>query len=480
MTERQYTQIMGSELEWAVSVKVEGDNYFKQLDGLQDLGSIGMFCSDYLQSGIIRVPGSLTGSSGMMSNGSRYYQDVGGHMEYATPENITTKGVLISELAGERILAESLRLFVANQEKIEAGFLRKRVIDDNTSLWGYHINISESRHEFFEFERVVQPLTAHYASSLPLFGAGAIVLDREYVLGEEKISYRYSHGQKAVGLSSDFSHGTTNGSKPIINMRDEPHAKQQKHRRIHIVGNDPHVSPWATRMTIGAYSLLLIGCRQNKLPVIEPEGGAYAMAKRATYDLDGSDLYRIMLDGSEKQYRAIDIQKTYIEHLKEINDLTEEQKGNLEEWERVVQDYELDPMKLRYKSDSIAKLSLIRAKLERDNKDINEFDRESAIMDKEYTTIMRVSKEQANTEDSKNLIDKSIPGKLRTKWFAEDMPTEEEISDAIVNPPTTTRAYMRGRAISTGKVTQADWSMYSVGDTITRLEPLQGTKRQYK
>lgn len=478
MTERKnYTQIMGTELEWAVSVKLEGENHYIQLDTLQDIGHIGMLCNEYLPEGIVRVVGSLTGGSGMMSNGSRYYQDVGGHMEYATPENISPQGVLLSELAGERVLAEALRNFVAYQEGVEVGLLRKRVIDDNSSLWGYHINISESRRDFFEYEKTIQPLTIHYASSLPLFGAGAVIMDRAYVLGEKQVTYKYSHGQKAVGLSSDFAHGTTNGAKPIINLRDEPHASFFEHRRIHIVGNDPHISPWATRMAIGTYSLLLIACRQKKLPLIEPEGHAYLMARRATYDIEGKNAYDVVVDGITKKYSANDIQKIYIESIMRIDELNPEQQKDLEQWQHAINDYEKDQMLLKDRSDSIAKLSLIRANLDRRNTKNDSFDNESAAIDKEYTTIMRATKQNALTHDVKALTGQSIPGKLRLKWFANDMPPENEISNAVINPPHNTRAYTRGRAILSGKVTQADWQTYSVGDYITSLEPLQGAKR---
>ncbi len=471
---------MGTELEWAVSVKLKGEKHFIQLDTLQEIGHIGMFCNEYLPDGIVRVASSLTGSSGMMSNGSRYYQDVGGHMEYATPENVSPSGVLLSELAGERVLAESLRKFVAYQDGIEAGLLRKRVIDDNNSVWGYHINISEPRIDVYDFEKSIQPLTMHYASSLPLFGAGAVTMEREYVSGKKEVDYKYSHGQKVVALSSDFAHGTTNFTKPIINLRDEPHASFDKHRRIHIVGNDPHISPWATKMAIGTYSLLLVASRQQKLPFIEPEGHAYLMAQRATYDIEGENVYDVIVDGIAKKYSANDIQKTYIESIMKLADLTDEQKKDLEQWVKAIQDLERDPLSLHDRSDAIAKLSLIRANRDRKSRDNAAFGSESAAIDKEYTTVVRITKQQALSSDISALMGQSIPGKLRAKWFADEMPREGDISKAVLNPPENTRAYMRGKAIMSGRVTQADWQTYSVGDQHTKLKPLQGTKRTTK
>lgn len=476
MAEHHYIQIIGSEFEWAVSVKVQGEKYYRQLDNLDDIGHIGMFCNEYLHDGIVRVPNSLSGSAGMMSNGSRYYQDVGGHIEYATPENTTSNDVIVSEFAGERIVADGLRRFIANQEKIEAGLLRKRVIDDHQTLWGYHINISEHRPSMSNFEQAVQPLLVHYAASLPLFGAGAVIA-RKTGDQKEATTYRYSHGQKVVGLSSDYSHGTTNSSKPIINLRDEPHANNFENRRVHIVGNDPHISPWAARMAIGTYSLLLIACRQNKLPLIEFEEEAYTVAQRVAYDLDYDTIYSVKQNGTTKKYRAIDIEKVYIEHAKNLTDLNEYQQADLDEWEQAVFDLDIDPMLLRNRSDSIAKLSLIRAKLERNNKDRNAFDIESANIDKEFTTIMRATKEQAASSDTLKLMQETVAGKLRSRWFSSYMPSDEEISHAITHPPTTTRAYTRGKAILMQSVRFADWTSYTVGDSTTTLDPLQGTKR---
>lgn len=474
----QYTQIIGSEMEWAVSIKAEGEKGLRQLDFLDEVGNIGMFCNEYLHDGLIRVSASMSGNSGMMSNGSRYYQDVGGHIEYATPENTTSNGLLLSELAGERIVSESLRKFVKNRDNLEYGVIRKRVIDDNMTLWGYHINISEHRRSFINFEESVKPLLMHYASSLPLFGAGAITKSVNHN-SEEEITYRYSHGQKVTGLTNDFAHGTTNGTKPIINLRDEPHASYPENRRIHIVGNDPHVSPWASRMAIGSYSLLLIACRQKKLPLIEPEGGyVYRMARQAAYDVDVSKIYQVSVDGQQKKYKANDIQKIYLEYMNQVSDLTSDQEQDLYEWNRAVADFDADPMSLRNRSDSIAKLALIRAKLERSNRASNDFDNESANIDKEYTTIMRVTKERSSKDNTPTLMDKTVAGKLRKSWFNEYMPSDQLINDAVMNPPTTTRAYTRGRAILMQPVTSADWTSYKVGESITTLEPLQGTKRQ--
>ena len=68
----------------------------------------------------------------------------------------------------------------------------------------------------------------HYATSLPLLGAGAV-----YAPGEPG-EYRYSLGQKHTDIQYDVN-GSTTSSKPFISTRDEPHA-DHKYIRLHIVG----------------------------------------------------------------------------------------------------------------------------------------------------------------------------------------------------------------------------------------------------
>lgn len=469
MSESKYQQIIGTELEWSIAAKYSDKNSYEQLRP----GDAADILKEHLQEDIVRVNDTLNQATGMLSNGGRFYVDVGSHLEYATPENISTEGVVLSELACERLVSESLRRLVASNMNIESAVVYKRVIDDNLGTWGYHINISEDRKVFSnnEMEYRTRPLTVHYAASLPLFGAGAVIERR----GPEENRYVYSHSQKALVLTTDYSTGSTGMWKPIIHLRDEPLADIQTNRRMHIVGNDPHISPWAARIAIGTYSLLLAACREQRLVNIEPTDGAWKMAKRVALDVNCANTYDVVIDGRPKKMKAIDIEKIYIDAVKKTSELTAEQMMSLEEWERAVTIWDRDMMELRRMSDSIAKLSLIRAKLEREGKDHDAYNAESAKLDKDYTAVFRVTKEQAAEHDVLTLMAQTTPAKLRARWFAADMPPEGKIAYNVTHPPTTTRAYARGNAIRKGNVTYADWTSYTTGGKTTKLKPLEGT-----
>ena len=57
--------------------------------------------------------------------------------------------------------------------------------------------------------------------------------------------------------------------RPIINTRDEPHATQDKYRRLHLILGDANMSPYATALKVGTTRLILtlIGEDKLKLPV---------------------------------------------------------------------------------------------------------------------------------------------------------------------------------------------------------------------
>src|SRR5690349_8924699 len=115
-----FQQIYGTEMEWPMSAKRVGHTHYYQLNADTIYGAL---LDAYLPEGVETFGTYL-------SNGARYYKDVGGKVEYATPEDTSNMGVVISELAGEWIAAESLRRYIADEKDIEAGYLCKRVVDN--------------------------------------------------------------------------------------------------------------------------------------------------------------------------------------------------------------------------------------------------------------------------------------------------------------------------------------------------------------
>jgi hypothetical protein len=485
-SEMTHKQIMGTEVEWTAAVRLKGKEDFQTLDGSGDMGSVGRLTTTYLHPGVISNSGLSTNC--FLSNGARYYIDINSTPEYATPENTSFAGLVLSELAGERIVAESMRRFVAENDIVEEGILMKRVIDEAGASKGYHMNLSESRKAFVDADMLRKealPVAIHTATSLPILGGGVVDVYKK----DGKDAYRWSWGQKVLKIWRDFNNTTTT-DRPFINERDEPHADAGLYRRFHIIGTDPHILEWAAWMQFGTYSLMLAACRQRKarqLEAVAPIGAQAAyIAKIATYDADDNYLFKFKKGKNTVMYTANDIQDMYIEDAEKVSGRTAEQDLVLEEWKRAQELRRQDVMKLDGLSDSVTKLNRIRKYMARKGRyDLTDLTVQDLNIDKKYTTTFRATSDQAQKLDVKTIIAMTRPAQLREDHQSPLCHHDElEIDTAVFNPPTTTRAYVRGNAIRTRITSSMDWKKYSYEAGMNennvkiikevKLEPLDG------
>lgn len=468
---KNHKNIIGTEMEWAVMGRLRDSRIYKPLNGD---GSMPM-SSEILKPG--NLPDGIDSHGSYMSNGSRFYGDVGGHVEYATPENLSLDDVVLSEFAGEKFVAEVLRRYVKSSQVVDEVLLYKRVVDDHGTTWGYHVNVSEERKAFalhdgyslnnrLAFEDRLRPLLFHYATSLPLLGAGAV-----YAPGEPG-EYKYSLGQKHTDIQYDVN-GSTTSSKPFISTRDEPHA-DHKYIRLHIVGTDPHVSPWATRMMMGTTTLMLAGIKQGVVRELEYDTGVHSPAasivRRAKYDIYGEQRYGFRTADGVKYYADYDVQSMYIDDLSRVKGMTDDQKWSLEEWQKATEDRRSDVMKLSDRSDTIAKLDLIQTRNRRAGRKEDEYTKEASDFDKAYSTIVRVRREDVDGgKSTDDLMNSTVAGVLRRTRFAKHMPAREDLNDRILNAPKNTRASVRGTVIgdvtlkgASPRLHNLEWGYYSI------------------
>jgi hypothetical protein len=456
-----FQQIYGTEMEWPMSVRTTDSDRFYQLSADSIYGSL---LSGYLPDGLVTL-------TNFLSNGARYYKDVGGKVEYATPEDTSNMGVVISELAGEWIVAESLRRYIAETDGVKAAYLCKRVVDKNKQTWGYHVNNSEDRKRIRNVPNETRAVITHIATSLPMIGGGAVYYD---IATQE---YKYSFGQKVLApINADYSSGTTSTNKPIINTRDEPHANAEKYRRIHIVGVDPHISPWASWMSTGTIGIMLAASRQGRTKNMnlagrdEPGARVIGMVAR---DLAMKERYEME---DSKSYTALEIQERLINVADKVTDLTDEQQAILDEWKYAHGVLSRNPERLT-ESDAIAKLELIKANLRQRGRQT--MDVASMGVDLAYTMTFKATKQEAQELTTDEILAKNLPGKLRKGMLAKKMPNQDVIHDAIYNPPETTRAYTRGKQIREGLVNGVGWSHRRLVEDNKHyevIEPLEGAR----
>ncbi len=473
-------RIVGTEMEWPVSVRLVGSAEFRPFVGVSS-----MF--ENLPPGLRSVGASQGNKTNtMLGNGARYYLDAGNWVEYATPENTSFAGCVEDELAGEYVVMHAVAAVMAKRDDIEEVYLQKNAIDDFLQGWGYHINLSAYREAFPNIPKHTGLLLAHLATSWALFGAGKLYERNEK--GVKKVVY--SLGQKVLSLTSDYDIGTQNEKKPLINMRDESHADETIYRRMHIVGTDPNISPWALCMKLGTSSMMLSAKEQGKASDFRlsseynANSPASHVAKLVAHDPTFDMLLRLE-DG--RTITVTDLQAELIGVAESI-ERTDEESAVLVEWRRAVEDLKRDPMLLRDRSDAIAKLDLLRGMQAKHGLDTFD-DPRIRLADLRYGTLMRINKNLPNLSgtDVVPLRNATIAHKLRTGRFAANMPSEQAIMHAVQNPPTTTRAYKRGKLITDhgDKISNVTWTSYKRrgnqnANTHTMLDPFNSSLEDFE
>lgn len=452
-------RIVGTEMEWSITERLVGNKHDQPFE------RGGELVTKYREP---ELSSSIMGS--MLSNGSRYYRDVGEHVEYASPEDTSFKGALVNELAGEQILIDGLARYVRDNDKIAHCDLRKRVVDDRGETWGYHINLSADRKRIPSInDQYVHLLGLHLATSLPMLGAGTIF----GLPGREQ----YSFGQKILGLHHDYCRGTMDTEKALINQRDEPWADKEVFHRIHLTSTDPHISPWATRMALGTASLVLRAIEQEKGDWLRIDDGGHENPLLGLARMNARDLtlkQTTMLVGG-KTITPTDIQQEIINIVSQT-DHTDEEAEILREWQTAVEDLSVDPMRLVNRSDAITKLDFIQKLAEKNGEDITDVSTKKArALVAFYDVLADLNGDElrSNTElTPMDIHERSLGYKLRIGRMASMMATKNDVMHAVHFPPVTTRAYQRGNAIWAGGVTGASWSGYTEwGEHIHTLYP---------
>ena len=177
-----------------------------------------------------------------------FYQDIGCHPEYATPECDKVSDLVSHDKAGERIIE---RLSVAAERKMQAdGFLgRISVFKNNTdtpgNTYGCHENYLMDRR--VSFRQLASQLIPFFVTRQVFAGAGKVKSTNR---GGYAISQRAQHIREEISIATTTARG-------IINTRDEPHADREKYRRLHVIVGDSNMSEFATYLKIGTTAIVL-------------------------------------------------------------------------------------------------------------------------------------------------------------------------------------------------------------------------------
>jgi len=375
----------------------------------------------------------------ILPNGARFYVDHA-HPEYSSPEVTNPRDVALWDAAGDRIMADALRVASVLSGEELTGY--KNNSDGKGASYGTHENYQVKRST--DFASLVRHLTPFFVTRCIYTGAGRVGLGQEGTTPGFQISSRADFFEAEVGLETTLR-------RPIINTRDEPHADPDQFRRLHVIVGDANMSQKMVFLKMGATALMLSMIEDGfPLPAFEILDPVASM-HQVSHDID---LQQPLTLKDGRKVFAVDIQGAYLEsasaYVAERGGVDVQTAEVLELWAYVLEGLTTDPSKLKTTVDWIAKRNLLDAYRERDGLHWSH-PRLSAI-DLQYADLR---------------TDKGLAYILQASGGLDTMFTATQIHDAVSNPPSDTRAFFRGKCVSAfgEAVVAASWDsvIFDVG-----------------
>ena len=395
----------------------------------------------------------------VLTNGARYYVDHA-HPEMSTPEVRTPREAVVWDRAGEEIIRESL---VAAQQLVPEGaelLVHKNNSDGKGNSYGCHENYLIDR--ALPFGKVISAVMAHFVTRQVFAGAGKVGCELPGMPWDSvgfQLSQRADFFEEEVGLE-------TTVRRPIVNTRDEPHCDAAKYRRLHVIAGDANMSEVATFVKVASTAMLLAAAEDD--PTMELPALAHPVRAITQVSHDPSLRAAISTyDGTT--VRAIDMQWQLFEIAREWFERTGgDAVGTadcalaLHHWETILAGLESDPLSVADRVDWVAKQRLIDAYADRHS--LAPGSAALRAIDLQYHD-MRPKKGLASRCGLVSLVD------------------PDEVERAKTQPPTSTRAYFRGRCVERfgSDLIAANWDsmVFDIGsDPLRRVpmdDPLRGT-----
>ncbi len=373
-------------------------------------------------------------SNVFLENGARLYLDVGSHPEFATPECDDLEDVVAHDKAGERIL-EGL-VTGAEERLAEEGirgqiFVFKNNTDSAGNSYGCHENYLVSRHK--DFHRTVDVLIPFLVTRQIFLGAGK--------LAQTPRGTTYSLAQRADHIWEGVSSATTR-SRPIINTRDEPHADAERYRRLHVIAGDSNMSEYATFVKVGTMVALL---QMIERDVVFRDLGLenpIRSIREVSHDITCQRKIRL---ANGRELSALDIQWEYLDRAMRFArspGFPPQVQRAVDKWEHLLTGLEKDPMTLDREVDWVMKYKLLDRYATK--REITMSDPKVAMMDLSYHDVDR-NRGLYYMMESRGMVDRVV--------------SDEKIAEAVVRPPQTTRARLRGAFIKAAKAKRRDFTV---------------------
>lgn len=385
------------------------------------------------QNALLRPPAYV------LSNGARFYVDHA-HPEYSGPECAGAFQATLYDRAGDEL---ARRVMESNPSLV----LYKNNQDGKGASYGTHENYLVERH--VDFKDLVRVLTPFFVTRPLICGSGRVGIGQRGQRPGFQISQRADFVENTVGLETTFN-------RPIINTRDEPHALASRWRRLHVIGGDANLFDTSTFLRLGSTSLVLhlleTGAYQRLLG-LELVDDPVLTTWEVSHDLTLTKRLRTV-DGRE--LTAIEIQREYWDAVAQTDFAADDAVSQiLSLWDTVLKELKADYRALSDRVEWIAKLTLLDAMRQRlrtgwDHDKLKAMDLLWADLRPEF----------------------SLVEKLKRAGKVEQLFSNAEISYALENPPTQTRAALRAMATHLPELASASWTSLLLdggGEDLTRL-----------
>ncbi len=395
----------------------------------------------------------------VLTNGARYYVDHA-HPEISTPEVTTAREALVWDRAAEEIVRASMGHVVSLLPEGGEIIIHKNNSDGKGNSYGCHENYLLARET--PFGRLAGQITPHFVTRQVFCGAGKVGCElpgRPHDHVPYQLSQRADFFEEEIGLETTLK-------RPIVNTRDEPHADAQKYRRLHVIVGDANMSETATYLKVATTAVVLAMIEDDELGDDWLLGNPVAAIRQVSHD--PTLRQTIMLrDGSRAT--ALEVQFGLLERARKY----EQSHGLacvgeavavdiLDRWEAVLTGLESDPASVASQVDWVAKQRLVDGYAARH--DVQPGSARLKAIDLQYHDLR--------------------PERcLALRAGLDTLVSADEVASAMTEPPTTTRAYFRGRCLQKypDDVVAANWDslVFDIGrDPLRRvpmMEPLRGT-----
>lgn len=398
----------------------------------------------------------------VLGNGARLYVDHA-HPEYSSAEVTNPRDAVIWDAAGDQVALAAVRRLAADPELPPVN-LYKNNTDNKSVSYGSHENYLMPRS--VPFGDIVRGLTPFFVTRQVMCGSGRVGLGQDSSTPGYQISQRADFFEAEVGLETTIR-------RPIINTRDEPHATADKYRRLHVIIGDANLSQSSNYLKFGTTALVLSLIEAGLAPKVEVYEPVQAL-QAVSHDTSLTAKLRLM-DG--RRVTALDLQWMYHEaaaKLAQDTGVADAVDGDghthdvLGRWATTLTQLDSDRNAAATSVEWLAKLSLLEGYRDRDNLAWN--DARLGLVDLQWADI----------RPEKGLYYRFL-ARNRMQRIVDDA----AIATAVTEPPPDTRAFFRGRCVSSfGKdVVGASWDSvifdvpgYGRLQRVPTREPLRGTR----